>query len=370
MALDVGSFLPAQVIFHKVPKDKKSEKDFEALEQDLAEAPIELTPKLVKYFKDRIVESLAKRFDVVYDPPPSPGEDDETEKPPVFRDTPSPVPQLVVDFFKGGGKNYVEASRTMARYLYEKQSGVPNEGILVLVEGTLMSGTTPGKCLVILKLEPSEALTIDPAKTKDGRSTFNVEVHDVAFEKKARVFKVALFPRAESLAKVTAVVSDPQQGRAGLHEEDVALFFRRYLGCKFRDTADRQTKAFIEYIDEFAPKITDDVQRANFVIAGLNELNSNEGVINPQEFAAKTLTPELQDDFLKPLRNEDKSIPLIPKDRTALSSRLDNVIFEFKNGVKVFGPRGEMDEHFNKNDEGKWVVDAEVKTIRPAARPS
>jgi hypothetical protein len=371
MAIDVGSFIPSQVIFHKVPKDKKGEKDFGALEEELAEAPINLSPKLKTYFKDRIVESLKKRFDVVYSPPPPPppaADDDEGAKVPDPADAISPVPGLVLEFFEGNGENFVEASRTMARHLYDRQDGVPNEGILVLVEGTLMSGTPSGKCLVLLKLEPSEAVTIDPTTTKDGKATYAVEVHDVAFEKRARVFKVALFPRTDSLANLTAVVSDPQQGRAGLHEEDVALFFRKYIGCDFKETADRQTKAFVEYLDDFAPKIADEEKRRDFIIAGLEELNNNEGVINPQDFAARTLTPELQDEFLRPLRNEDQSIGLIPKDRTALPRRLDNVMFEFQGGLKIFGPRTEVEDHVKKNKQGNWEVDAPVKWIGPKAR--
>jgi hypothetical protein len=122
MSIDVGSFLPQTVILHRVPKARLSEKSLDVLE--LAEAPIELNPKLIRYFRERIVESLQKRFDVVHDPPPSPSE--EADGQPIAQAALSPIPQLVVDFFSGDGANFVPASAAMAKYLYLKQKGGSN----------------------------------------------------------------------------------------------------------------------------------------------------------------------------------------------------------------------------------------------------
>lgn len=362
MSIDVGSFLPQTVIFHKVPKARLSEKALDELE--LAEAPIELTPRLIRYFRDRIVESLSKRFDVVYDPPqPS----DDTESQPVAQAARSPIPQLIVDFFSGDGVNFVPASSAMAKHLYLKQKGGSNEGILVLIEGAITSGKSTGKCLVVLKLEPSEALTLDPIQNKQGLSTYNVQVHDVAFERKARVFKAALFPRATSLATITGYVSDPQVGRAGLHDNEVADFFLGFLGCQLRETADRLTKRFVEYVDQFSTSIEDDALRARFVIQGLAEVGSRAETIDPQEFAERSLPPGLQDDFLANLRNEDGSVPLIPKDRTLIGSRTDNVLADFAGGLKVWGPRDVIDAHLKPVD-GHWVIDAQFRGMHPSAQ--
>jgi 37-kD nucleoid-associated bacterial protein len=361
MSIDVGSFLPQTVIFHKVPKARLSEKIIDELE--LAEAPIELTPRLIRYFRDRIVESLSKRFDVVYDPP----QVSAAEGQPVAQADTSPIPQLVVDFFSGGGVNFVPASGAMAKHLYMKQKGGSNEGILVLVEGAITSGKSMGKCLVVLKLEPSEALTLEPVQNHQGLSTYDVQVHDVAFEKKARIFKAALFPRAVSLAAITGYVSDPQVGRAGLHDNDVADFFLGFLGCQFRETADRLTKYFVEYVDRFAKNIEDDARRAKFVIQGLAEVDSQVETIDPQDFAKRSLPPELQDQFLANLRNEDGSVPLIPKDRTLIGSRTENVLAEFAGGMKVWGPREVIATHLKQVD-GHWVIDAQFRGMHPTAQ--
>lgn len=363
MRIDVGSFLPQRVIFHKVPKARLSEKSVDELE--LAEAPIELTPRLIRYFRERIVESLQKRFDVVYDPPPA--QDDDEEDQPIAHSLSSPIPQLIVDFFIGDGDNFVPASAAMAKHLYLKQKGGSNEGILVLIEGAITAGQSTGKCVVVLKLEPSEALTLDPMQNSEGLSTYNVQVHDVAFERKARVFKAALFPRAASLAKLTGFVSDPQLGRAGLHDNDVADFFLGFLGCRLRETADRLTKRFVEYIDNFGKTIDDGALRAKFVIQGLAEVDSRAETIDPQDFAERALPPELQDQFLGPLRHEDGSVPLIPKDRTLVGSRTDNVVADFAGGMKVFGPREVVNMHL-KREDGRWVIDAEFRGIHPTAQ--
>ncbi len=127
MAMDVGSFLPQQVIFHKISKAPVGQKELDTLE--LAEAPIELNPRLVRYFRDRIVESLQKRFDVVYDePPPAPLDETGTAQP-AAAEKRSFIPQHVVQFFVGDGANYVAASTDMAKHLYLKQKGGSNEGM-------------------------------------------------------------------------------------------------------------------------------------------------------------------------------------------------------------------------------------------------
>lgn len=365
MPIDVGSFLPQTVIFHKVPKARLSEKSLDDLE--LAEAPIDLSPRLIRYFRERIIESLQKRFDVVYDPPPPPPPDEDAESQPIAQTTTSPIPQLVVDFFVGDGANFVPASAAMAKHLYLTQKGGSNEGILVLIEGAITSGKSTGKCLVVLKLEPSEALTLDPVQNKQGLSTYNVQVHDVAFERKARVFKAAIFPRASSLAKLAGYVSDPQLGRAGLHDNDVADFFLGFLGCRLRETADRLTKRFVEYIDDFGKTIDDEALRAKFVIQGLAEVDSRAETIDPQDFAERALPPHLQDRFLAKVRHEDGSVPLIPKDRTLVGRRTDNVVAEFAGGMRVFGPREFVKDHL-KPENGQWVIDAEFRGMHPTAQ--
>lgn len=367
MAIDVGSFLPQQVIFHKVPKARVTEKSLDTLE--LAQAPITLNPRLIRYFRDRIVESFRKRFDVVYEPPRPKPEPNNAPEPvqPVSDVDRSPVPPLVVDFFTGDGGNFIDASATMAKHLYLKQKGGSNEGILVLIEGTVTQGPQAGKCLVVLKLEPSEALTLDPVHNEQGLSTYNVQVHDVAFEKKARVFKAALFPRTASLAELHALVSDPQLGRAGLHDNDIADFFLDFLGCTFRETADRLTKQFVEYIDDFGANIADEALRARFVLAGLAEVNSRAETIDLQDFAERALPPALQDEFLRSLRHEDGSVPLIPKDRSLVGNRTDNILAEFAGGMKVWGPRNVIDAHL-KPVNGHWMIDAEFRGMHPTAK--
>jgi hypothetical protein len=364
MAIDVGSFLPQQVIFHKVPKAPVGDKDLSTLE--LAEAPIALTPRLVRYFKDRIVESLQKRFDVVYNEPAPPPVDDDGTPQPVGDEKHSPIPGHVVDFFTNDGANYVAASADMAKHLFLSQAGGSNEGILVLIEGAITNGAETGKCLVVLKLEPSEALTLEPATNASGLQTYDVQVHDVAFEKKARVFKAALFPRTANLAGLRGYVSDPQLGRAGLHTNEVAEFFLHFLGVKLRDTPERLTKQFLEYVDDFADGLEDPV-RQRLVIAGMAELASNAETIDPKDFAERALPADLQDDFLGKLQNNDGSVPLIPKDASLVRSRIDNVMAEFEGGLKVWGPKEVISEHLRKVD-GIWQIDSTLQGFGPTGR--
>jgi hypothetical protein len=367
MPIDIGSFIPTEVIFHKIPKAKLDSKHLAELE--IAEATIALSPRLIRYFRERIIDSLHKRFDVVYDAVSGAALDKDNQGHPVsIANSRSPIPELLVEFFRGDGSNFISASAEMARHLYLRQKGGSNEGMLVLVEGVLHSGKPQGKCLVILKLEPSEALTIDSTKTATGKKTFDVQVHDVAFEKKARVFKAALFTRASSLAKIAGYVSDPQNGGTSvLHGNDVADFFLGFLGCQFRETADLLTKEFMEYVDDFANTIEDDATKATFVINAMAAVQSTATAIDPEAVASSSLPATLQDAFLSPLRHDDGSIPFIPKDLTRLGHRLENVVAQFEGGIKVFGPREAMDEHFTKVN-GLWQIDTELRNVRPAGR--
>ena len=266
--MDLSTFAVQQVIIHQIPKMSLKDKQDALLA--VTEAPSELTPSLRTYMRERITDSLqAQRFTAVYEE----SEVLDGEDTPVSKQ-PSPVPRYVLDFFQGDGSTFVDISQDVARYLFSLQSGNNSEGMLALVEGTVTTGSSPGKCLAVLKLEMSGALTITPATTPDGKTTFAVDVKDITLKKDATVFKAALFARAGSLADLRAIVSDNQRDKSRYGSE-IADFFLHFLGCRLVGSAERETKGYLQYVDNFINSVDDGNERTKLLLASFADMTSN-----------------------------------------------------------------------------------------------
>jgi hypothetical protein len=358
--IDLGTFDIANVMIHRMPKVKKGDKNPTEFEETLAEAPVNLTPDLKRFFRGRITTSIDRQsFVAVFDPPPT---GDGVPRP---GEEPSRVPNVLIDYFTDPTNKLVDASRELARELYRRQSGQNSAGLLVVADARVMSGKKVGACLVILKLEDDEALLVEPTTTADGLATFDASVRAVTLPDAAKVFKAALFPPARELAKLEAKVSDAQRDPNDFGDE-IATFFLRFLGCKLRDTADRTTSAFVERAVEFANSITDEGTRADYMNLIMGEVKSASQTIDPRQIAKK-LQPEHRDAFLDASRLPDGSIPLIQKDLSKVGSRLDNVLYEFAGGIKVWGPREAVQQMLSTKD-GHWVIDSQLQKTSPTGR--
>ena len=198
--LDLGTFFVQQVVIHRVPKARIGKKADSR--PWLSEMPSVLTNDLKLYFRNRITSSLnTQRFKVVYTPLPAPTNTAPQEPPPSpspGERPPLPIPQLILDYFGSDRGDLVPISQKMAQYLYDMQGGSSSEGLLAVVDAVIGSGTNAGACLVLLKLEDDPALSVTEVETPEGR-TMQVELHNVTLPQKAKVFKVALFPRVNSL---------------------------------------------------------------------------------------------------------------------------------------------------------------------------
>lgn len=360
MELDLGTFDIAHVVIHEMPKVKRAEKAPAEFEESLSEAEVELTPNLKQFFRGRITTSIAKHsFPAVYQKPseaiPRPGEE------------PSSVPRVVLDYLKDpSGEQLVETSRELAKELYRQQGGSNSHGLLVVADARIMSGKQMGTCLAILKLEDDHALLVDRITNADGKATFDASVRPVTLPEAAKVFKAAIFPQASSLGRLEAQVSDHQRD-ANTYGEEIAEFFLKFLGCKLRDTADRATLAFVERSEKAVNEIADEGARARYTTMLIAELQSESKVIDPQEIAKK-MAPQHRDAFLDAFKAPDGSVPIITKDLSRVSARLDNVLYEFAGGIKVFGPTAVIRDHVRRSGNGEWVIDADLQKSGPTGR--
>jgi len=362
--MDLTTLFVQQVIIHRVPKVKLGDKGDH--KPWLSDVPSTMTDELKLYFRARISESLnSQQFTVVHDSSGVPAAGDG-EVPPVPKRKPSPIPQLVIDYFDANTQNLVEVSRQMAQHLYDMQGGSSSEGLLVVIDARVGSGKDAGACLVLLKLQDDPALLVTEGKTKDGKATMSVELHNVTLPRRAKVFKVAVFPRTASLSDLSAVVSDHQRDEKSWGSE-VADFFLRYLGCRLRDTADRSTKAYVEAFEAFVNTIDDEEKRTRYMLHGLSDLTSPATDINPKQFADTYFDPKDADAFKAQIALPDGSLPIIPKDTSLIENKVRNVMAEFTGGLRLVGPKQAIEDSLRQED-GHWVIDAKLQHIGPTRR--
>jgi hypothetical protein len=359
-----------QVIIHQIPRVPKEGRQHDA--PVLSDIPVIIDNQIRIYIRERIIGSInSEAFHIDYDPPAEPPEndDDEDGTPLPVRD-PSPLPQLIVDFFVGEGANLVQASRTAAEHLYAQQGRTASAGMLAFVDGTIIAagpGGQVGRVLVILKLEMSGALTIEPKVTDDGQHTFDVRLREVTLDKEAKVFKAAMFRRTTELTSLKGIASDHQRDRIDSTSE-VANFFLRFLGCKLVETAERSTKHFLAKVQEFADGIEDEEERMEFWYQATNELKSNAPTVNIKGWAEEHLGADTADEFLATVKLPDGSIPIVVKDTRLINPVLDRTMYEFEGDVKVIGPNGALRESFKRDEQGNWVLTLSLKHMGPTRR--
>ena len=188
----------------------------------------------------------------------------------------------------------------------------------------------------------------------------DVELQNVTLPRRAgKVFKAALFPRAISLAKITAVASDHQRDEKAWGSE-VADFFLRYLGCRLRDTPERSTKSYLEALDRF-------VKRQRYLLAGLADLSSPSTQIDPRHFSNQFIDAEDANAYRTEMTLPDGSIPVITKDVSLVSERIKNITAEFVGNIRVTGPRAAMEDSL-RQENGRWTIDAAMRHIGPSGR--
>ncbi len=354
-----------QLIIHQIPKVPTEGREHAA--PRLSQVPVVLDNSIRTYIRERIVNSLnSESFPVVYIPPAA-DEDADGEADETIGINHSPVPGLIVQFFLSEGENFVEASRVAANHLYLQQRGTASAGMLAFVDGTIIAGTQIGRVLAILKLEMSGALTIEEAQTNEGLDTFNVRLRDVTLDKKARVFKAALFPRCTTLAELKGHASDNQRDHVD-YSSEVATFFLRFLGCGLVDTSERTTKHYLAKLEEFALTIEDEDERMDFHFKAMAELSSNSEVLNIKDWAESSLDPKTADAFLATVKNPDDSIPVVFKDLRLIRPVLDRTVFEFEGDVRVIGPNGALQQSFKQNEQGQWVLELALRHMGPTRR--
>jgi hypothetical protein len=336
-----------RVMIHKIPKVRVADKD--GYELETSETTIALNQDLKVFFRERVLESMNKaRFSAVHAEPDG--------------DDPATVPDLVAGYFGADMGNLEVTSQQIAHELFRAQKGSASEGILVVADARIGSGTSLGAVLVILKLENDEALLIAPA-TKGGKSTFTATLQQVTLPSSSKVFKAAVFPRVAALTDVRADVSDHQLN-ANDHGRDVSDFFLGFLGCVLELTPDRATKQFFDVTEKFVNSMTDPAEQLKLSNALAAEMDSNASTISPKDFAADHVPLEERDDYLAAVSTALDGNVQITKDTSLIENRVERTTIEFGNGVRLSGPKQAVHEMLSSEADGVWRIAAEHVRFR------
>jgi hypothetical protein len=161
---------------------------------------------------------------------------------------------------------------------------------------------------------------------------------------KTRVYKTALLgPASSGEAGVAGFVADDQRGRTDGVE--VATFFlSRFLGCKPKIPAARQTFEFVRSANK---SINEDVespeQRGKYQVALLAKMQDNSTDVRPETFAKENLAPEHQEPFLKRLEEDgiDRKTTF-SKDITLV--KVSQFKMTFESGMVLVGSKEDLEK--------------------------
>lgn len=301
MAINLRNLAISEVVVHQVPKRDRSLSADAAITFSEAAIP-DLDPTRRNFFGERINTSLLERsFEIV----PLPGP--VTQLPPL-------IAGMIAD-----ASTLVDASKEMARALYNAQNRVNNPGLLTVVTGRLVDEP----CVAVLKLQHHEAMQMHPITTDDGRQTFSATIlGDLTLTDDTRVFKAALFRStgAGPLA-LEGLASDDQRG-AGLGADLADFWLLKFLGCGFATAPDRQTREFYDAATAYFDTLDDPEQKIEYRRALTAALLAPATTISAPEFSEQFLRDEHKAGYDQTLAEREVPTTAFDKDIGLIKNQL------------------------------------------------
>lgn len=322
MNRDIGRLEIEKLIVHDIPSRKANS---EVESPILSEIESPLNPSVTNYIRDKIVGTLVNNSLIVnFDP--SIG---------------SRVPELVFDNLGDQAIGFVETSQKLATFLFETQTGVNTDGLLVVAQ-TELEGV-PSVALVKLEREAgTRVLEIEI----QGKHTLDVQyLQDLMLTDKTRVFKVGLFVQeGDSIETIQGWVSDNQSSR--MHRGNVADFFlRKFLGCRPREAPDITTKNHYDATELWLnQEVTDSSKKARYAVFVAAEMQRPTGVVRPRWFAGQYLDTEDRRSYIEHLENHDLPTTEFIKDTSLIESRLRKISMDLESGLTILGRAEVIDE--------------------------
>lgn len=280
----------------------------------------------------------------------------------VDQDADSVVPVQVatclgtMDNSSGTARVFVSVSQTIATQLYNCQHGNAPSGLLVVAHGTAGGN----QVLIIAKLEQQSGLSFEVEQVR-GIQTVQVALEDgLVLTDKTEVFKAAVFV-LNSSSELEGVVSDEQSGN--VYSAPITDYWlRAFLGCKYANSADVQTRAFIKGVNSAINSDISDINERDRAFDALGvELASNRRVIKPQKWVEENIAADSRDAVMARLREAGVPTSQFPKSAEVAERAPKYRWYEFSDGRKVKVP---LDREVELVTHGEDSSKEDVLTMR------
>lgn len=342
MPIDLRNLTIDDVIVHHVPKVDRSQDADDAITFSDAVIP-DLDATRRNFFGERINTSLVEKpFAIV----PLAG-------------LASRVPELIAGLLVDPSQ-LVDVSQELARALYNAQTRVNNPGLLTVVSGHLAADS----CVAVLKLQPHEAMRMEPVTMPGGARTFTAEIlGDLTLTDDTRVFKASVF-RATGTGPtdLEGLASDDQRGSD--FGADLANFWlSTFLGCGFAQAPDRTTREFYDAATAFLETLPNPEDRIEYRRALVATLLSPADSISAPSFSQQFLRDEHKADFDAVLAEREVTTTTFDKDLRLIQSQLKRTRVTTAHRLVISGPPEEVEERVKIEGDGRIVIEDEISGV-------
>lgn len=344
MTYDLTSLKITNAIVHDIPKHKIN---------DFSVAPIfsqkesSLTPYLRLFFKDSIIKALGRdrSFRICYD-----------------QSTDSPVNSHVSDIIKSD-IDFVNQSIGIGQHLFNIQKGYNASGILFILKCNLSGNSV----CIIMKLERDGGaqLTLNPV-TK----SFDISlVENLMLTEKTKLFKISLLiERSDFKCNFDGEMMD-YQINIKQRKELSSFFVSDFLGCQPFEDPKVTTKKFYSITRTFIQSVViDKIEQAKYIQDLNSYLQKNNQQLNPREFSEDYFTsPQIKDQYKSFLETKHFPYKAFLKDLTLVKSKIEKFMVAFKNGIAIYGSKGNFQKNVNlielPNGEHQATVISRIRKI-------
>jgi hypothetical protein len=319
---DLATLQITRVIFHDIPQRGRDGQQ----QPVLSEIESAVDANKVRHLRDRLKRALGspRAYEIQFD-----------------AGSASPVPGTIRDCTAKtlASEEFVAASHVVARYLFEQQNRVISPGLLAVMDCVVQAQQS----FSILKLEREEGEQLELSE-RNGKLTFDWEVlTNLVLTDGTRFFKSALFHRkGDGPDEFSALACDDQLRPSA--DEQMAQFWKRFLGCRVvedaRITTEKFFNASIEYISDVIP---DPVLKASIYEHVLSELKSNKKQFSPRTFIETYFPEEHQRPFRVFLEERNVTLRQFPLDTSEIANRLKRKSFVTVKGAVVTVPADQSD---------------------------
>ncbi|MEB2776381.1 nucleoid-associated protein [Algoriphagus sp. D3-2-R+10] len=342
--LDTSTIIIKKIIVHSIPRHKKGDL---TIEPQYSEQESSLPDGLRVFFKDKIINSLQsnKELRVCYN-----------------TDDVSPVSTYINKILNSNGKDFIEQSKLITKYLFEIQDGQNASGILVVIYGKINDKNT----CIIIKLERDEGaqLELNP-KTK----SFNIkDVKDLMLTRRTKIYKVGLFVnKSEFKIKFDGSTADLQIDPKS-KKEVTTWFIEKFLGCVPLLDPRTTTKKFYDLTTTFIQTIDEPIKKAKYTQDLNSYLQKNSSRISANEFADDYMETNEKDNYNQYLKEKNFRMSEFPKDNSFIERKIKTITMLLTNDIAVIGKKGTFENNvkLEKQNDGNTKIEiiSKVKSIK------